>query len=220
MIFFFTVWKKNPYVYRIFSPQLKYVCMSVSFSNYLATHTQGSCIKFPTSEVRAASPFVSCPTGRQKGHPVQHHQHLHSTCRCSSEGPVHALSHLPCPWRPAEPQPWTIYQQKTAQSSEQRQHWARHKICLSQPIVPMGRAQVAQDPLKVSAGRAVVHPSEQHSTKCCCAQLPGAQTFPEHTERCSVLFGLRLNTSGPQVAGYPKMWLFLHLPYFFSQEST
>lgn len=86
MIFFFTVWKKNPYVYRIFSPQLKYVCMSVSFSNYLATHTQGSCIKFPTSEVRAASPLVSCPTGRQKGQPAQHHQHLHSTCRCSSEG--------------------------------------------------------------------------------------------------------------------------------------
>lgn len=134
--------------------------------------------------------------------------------------PVHALSQLPCPWRPAEPQPWAIYQQKTAQSSEQRQHWARHKICLSQPVVPMGSAQVAQDPLKVSAGRAVVHPSELHSTKCCCAQLPGAQTFPEHTERCSVLFGLRLSTSGPQVAGYPKMWLFLHLPYFFSQEST
>lgn len=43
----------------------------------------------------------------------------------------------------------------------------------------------------------------------------GARTFPEHSERCLVSFGLWLNISGMQVAGNPKMWLFLHLPLFF-----
>lgn len=86
------------------------VCVSVSFRKYyLDTRTRSACIKLSIiSEVRAASPFVSCPTGRQKRTcnptPSASSQHLPGA-RAQFQRPVHALCHLPHPWRPAEPQP-------------------------------------------------------------------------------------------------------------------
>lgn len=111
--------------------------------------------------MRAASPLLSCPTGRQKGHPTLSAPSQHLQVPFSR--PVFALCHLPCLWMPVVPQPWAMYQQKTAwvQSRGSR---ATHQICPCQPSAPMGRVQVAQDPYEVSAGTAAVHPREQHPT--------------------------------------------------------
>lgn len=174
--------------------------MSVSFSKYyLATHTETSCIKFSTSEVRAA-PFVSCPTGRQKGHPIQHHQHPHSTCRSSFEVQFmpSVTSHTCEGQQSPSLGPSTSKRLPRVQSRGSNEPGTR-PACASWVLLWEGHRS------EVSAGTAVVHPSKQHSTKCCCAELPAAQAFPKHTERCWVLFGLRLNTNGTQVAGYPKM---------------
>lgn len=194
-----------------FSPQLKYLCMSVYFSkHYLATHTHtGLMYKILSqwSECCFSFSFLSCwqaeRTDTQSNTIITFTAPAGavfkaSLCPLSPPMPVKAsrapaLGHLPA---------------KTAQSSGQRQQsqapdlaapallWEGHR----QPRSPQGWVQEQ-------------HPREQHSTPqrlLCTAS--GARTFPEHTERCLVFPGLRLNPSGTQVAGYTKIWLFLNPP--------
>lgn len=91
---------------------------------------------------------------------------------------VHALCPLPCPWRPVEPQPWAIYQQKTARSSEQRQQ-------SQAPDLPTpaershGRGTGSPGPLRAECRDSTCAPSEQHSTNAAvhnfrCLDIPQA----------------------------------------------